>query len=336
MFSVWGFLVPDLRGVDLKYSFREALPFLGLFLIFPLSDAIKARGACYYLDFCNKCLTIVGFLVISVWIMATYFNLQYYAYGLKIAYQVVSTEDSKFYIGPIHDGSFRVMWITTMLFPFFLVYKSLKKFKMGWTLFYLIAIYATGTRAFLYVSLLSISLLLLRHNKLAFFLSVSGLILTAPLWLALTDGVRVFTIAGDLGPESVRYQQFVSLAKLFLDFPFIGAGFGASVDVSAGEVGAYSYELTYLALLAKLGLVGFFGLVIFGLVIITLAFKTYPGRKMEVFMISCSFILITATNPYLINFVGMTLLSFLIALAFWRQKKRNTPSSWYGTPNSLA
>lgn len=320
--SVWGLFIPTLRGIDLTYSVAESLPLLGLLLVFPLVQAFNQRGVRRYLDFINLCMAIVSLVIIAVWIPATYLDSPEYALGLKLFYMIVSGDDFGTYIGPMPDGSFRVMWITCLLLPFLLMYKNIHSFSLGWSVFYILTIYATGTRSFLYAALFILAILILRHQRIVFALLAPVAIIVILLGAQMLEGIRLFEVASEFDSDSARFEQFFSLLRLFSDYPFIGAGFGAHADVLRSDVTPYSYELTYVALLAKLGSVGFISLLILLIFLVYLALHRFRGKGFEILAITFAFLFITSTNPYLINFVGISILSVLIAIVFYQDKLR--------------
>lgn len=311
---VWGVFIPTLHGIDLTYSIAESLPLLGLLLVFPLVQAFNQRGVSRYLDFINLCMAIVSFIIIVVWILANYLDSPEYAFGLKLFYMIVSGDDFGTYIGPMPDGSFRVMWITCLLLPFLLMYKNIHSFSLGWSFFYILTIYATGTRSFLYAALFILSIFLFRHQKILFALLALVAIIVMLVGTQMLEGIRLFEVASDFDSDSPRFDQFFSLIRLFFDYPFIGAGFGAHADVLRSDVAPYSYELTYVALLAKLGILGFIGLLVFLFFLVYKALHRFRAKSLEILVITFVFLFITSTNPYLINFVGITILSVLIAM----------------------
>lgn len=313
---VWGGLLPGLRGVDASYAVAESSPLIGLFLALPMAQAMRDYGARRYLDFICICLAILCIVIVSVWFLANYMNAPVYALGLKLFYMVVSGDDFGTYIGPMPDGSFRVMWVTCLLLPFVLFYKNLTSFKAGWTLLLLLAIYATGTRSFLYASFLIVAMSVWRHRPWVFLMSLPLVLVGVVSSAHMLDGIRVFDVLSEFESESARFEQFFSLMRLFADYPVLGAGFGAQADILRSETAPYSYELTYVALLSKVGVVGILGFGVGVVYLMQAAFRRFPAKRIEVVVFVLSLLFITSTNPYLINFVGISLLSFSIAVVF--------------------
>jgi len=138
----------------------------------------------------------------------------------------------------------------------------------------------------------------------------------------LLEGIRLFEVASEFDSDSARFEQFFSLLRLFSDYPFLGAGFGAHADVLRSDVTPYSYELTYVALLAKLGSLGFISLVILLFFLVSIALHRFRGKSFEIIAITFTFLFVTSTNPYLINFVGIAIVSVLIAIVFYQDNLR--------------
>lgn len=325
---VWGLLVPSLRGVNLTYSIAEASPLLGLTLALPLMQAFKKNGVSYYLDFINWSIALLSFIIIFVWILANFFDSPEYAFGLKQFYLFVSGDDFGMYIGPMPDGSFRVMWITCLLLPFLLIYKNIDSFRLGWSLYYIAVIYATGTRSFLYVALLIFTISLYRHRRTLFTLALPIVITFLFVGAHTLEGIRLFELASEFDSESPRFEQFFSLLRMLSDFPIMGSGFGSQADILRSDVAPFSYELTYVALLAKVGGLGFIGFLTLLFFLVKITVHSFPKKKVEILLILFSLLFITSTNPYLINSVGITTVSFLIAVIFYQEwlGRNNRPS----------
>jgi O-Antigen ligase len=315
---MWGLLIPTIRGVDLAYSIAESSPLLGLLLVYPLVQSFKKNGLNYYLDYINWIMAVVSFVIIVVWFLANLFESPEYALGLKLFFIFISGDDFGAYIGPMPDGSFRVMWITCLILPFLLIYKNFNSFRLGWSIFYLVAIYATGTRSFLYAAFIILFILLFRHRRMLFALVFPFTITVMLFGVQFVEGIRLFEIASEFDSEGPRFEQFFSLLRLFADNPIMGAGFGGQADILRSDVAPYSYELTYVALLAKLGSLGFIGFITILVFWAYLAIHRFPEKNIEIFLIIFTFLFITSTNPYLLNSVGITLVSFFIAVIFYQ------------------
>lgn len=320
---LWGFLVPVMHNTDLNYALAEAFPLVWLLLALPLAPTIRNYGINIYLEFANLCISVIALLVIVAWVMATFFNYELFALSIKLFYLSASGDDFGTYIGPMPDGSFRVMWITCLFFPFMFAYKNFNGIKYGWSTLYLLAIYASGTRSFLYVTLFMLSASIIRKNRyLAIFLAIAT-IGSLAYSIEAFENIRLFEVASELDPDSPRNAQFHSLLRLFSEHPIFGSGFGAQADVIRSKDTPYSYELTYVAMLAKMGMVGFILIATAITVIVYRAIQRYRSKTFEVIVLAGSFFFITATNPYLMNSFGMTILSFMLAIIYSQNRSRS-------------
>lgn len=325
--ALWGILIPILKGTYFAYSVAEFVPLIGLLLVFPFAQAIREEGAQRYLEFANRCIALVAAIVILAWALATFFGSMEFAFGLKLLYLGLSGDDFGTYIGPMPDGSFRVMWITCLFFPFMLAYKNLSGLRLGWTAFYLVAIFATGTRSFLYASLFIVALPMIKRRPQTAAILTPIILIALLASSQLFEGVRLFQVASDLDSSSPRSEQFFSLLRLYADHPVIGAGFGAHADVIRSDDAPFSYELTYVALLAKLGTVGSVLAALVAATTLAKAFHVFRGKGVEITMLAVSFFFITATNPYLLNSIGITTLSFMLATVYaTAMPRRDGPS----------
>jgi O-antigen ligase len=135
------------------------------------------------------------------------------------------------YIGPMPDGTFRVMLINFILFPIMLCYYNWKKTNFAWSAFYMVAIFATGTRAFLLAGALILGVSLIRKRPLLGISAAAAVALAALIYVGDLQRLRVFELSSELTSTSARYLQFFSLTELFWEHPIFGAGFGASAVV---------------------------------------------------------------------------------------------------------
>jgi hypothetical protein len=311
----WGLLVPAARGTPLAYAVADFAPFLYLLLVLPIVLASREKGLAPYVDFANWCIAIVAAMVIVAWGLATFLGSPEFALLLRLFFLEASGRDFGMYIGPMPDGSFRVMWITCLFFPFMMAYKNLDGIRYGWSAFYLLACFASGTRSFLYASLFMLGISLVRHTP-AWAIRLAPLLIVGFIAASqIFPDVRILQFASDLESGSRRGDQLFSLLRLFGENPLLGAGFGANAETIRLEP-EVNYELTYVALLAKVGLVGFLLLGFAAAASVFRVMSEYRGRIPEIALFVVSFVFITSTNPYLLNVVGLTLLSAMLAVVY--------------------
>ena len=313
---VWGGVVPLFRGVDLSQSLAEILPLSVFFLIIPVLDSLHLKGTQLYLKVANYCVAAVATVVIVAWVSATFFMSPSFALFVKLFFWGVTGNDLGYFIGPMPDGSYRVMWISCIFFPLMIAYKNFDKINFKWTAFYLTAIYASGTRAFLYASFFLICYSYIRqYKKNIWYFLPSTFCLVAIIFFTsdFFNEIRLFNVSSEFDSDSARGEQLLSLLNLFSENLFFGAGFGSHAEVIRSIDAPYSYELTYIALLAKLGVLGS-GLVIVILTMMACKALLRPLPNMgQCLVIAIAFLFITSTNPYLLNLVGVTVTVFMVA-----------------------
>lgn len=108
---------------------------------------------------------------------------------------------------------------------------------------------------------------------------------------------------------SARVEQFYPLFNGWMESPFIGSGHGASTpDSIRSEKHTWAYELTYLALLFQIGLVGSFiyaSALVWMYVTSIRVVRSRPDAAMMLLPLltglTC-FLIANATNPYLVKF----------------------------------
>jgi hypothetical protein len=311
----WCVLIPMTQGRHVELAIVEGVPLIILFITLPFWQAFEHEGISKYLNFANRCMAVVAFTVIVAWVSATFFQDYKIPLSLIQYFKTISGSDFGIYIGPMPDGSYRVMWITCIFMPFILLVKNIPHIKFGWTVYYMIAIYATGTRSFFYASILSLCSIFFIKLKNLLFLLLTIIFVLVLFKFNFLDHIRIFEIASEFESDSPRLEQFFSLARLFLENPMFGTGFGGSSDLIRSDDAPFSYELTYVALLAKMGILGIGIILVLCLIFFNIALNRFH-QKMYVVLIAFCFIFITSTNPYLLNYFGISILSIFLAATF--------------------
>jgi hypothetical protein len=142
--------------------------------------------------------------------------------------------------------------------------------------------------------------------------------------------VASFQVQTDYG-AIVRVEQFFALWRGWLESPLIGAGLGSVAEGSIRSVYyPWQYELFYLSLLFHTGIIGviiYSGAVIW---IYRMGFKMIcSGENLGLYMLpilvgTSSFLIASATNPYLGTFSGLWPIYLPIALInVWLLMRRN-------------
>lgn len=138
--------------------------------------------------------------------------------------------------------------------------------------------------------------------------------------------LSAFDFNNDLS-NSIRSEQARYLIDEFLNYPILGKGFGATLDsgyTRSAEI-PYSFELSYLELLYKLGLFGF-AIFLACLLMFFFVVKSTSDLKFRKILIASLlvFFFISFSNPYIVSSLGMFLLSILYAYSRSNHNKEAT------------
>jgi hypothetical protein len=113
---IWGGIVPLTNGVDLKMSMAEIQPLIGLLLILPLYYLFQHDGPELYLNAIKLCAFVMASVVIFVWAATNIFGSFSTGMALRDFYIGLNDNLTGVYIGPLPDGTFRVMLINFIIF----------------------------------------------------------------------------------------------------------------------------------------------------------------------------------------------------------------------------
>ncbi|BHH85107.1 hypothetical protein [Desulforhopalus sp. 52FAK] len=161
--------------------------------------------------------------------------------------------------------------------------------------------------------------LALRFTGLA-SLTVVGIITFLGLDSAALLEEFVSAFQGQEASSGARFHQAAALWDAFIKSPLIGHGFGSTTDVIRSHDTPWAYELSYLALLMNVGLVGFlvYSIAVFWVVLkgIRLSRKNIEFAKLFLPLNTalCAFLIINATNPYLGKFDYLWIIFLPVAL----------------------
>lgn len=250
-----------------------------------------------------------------------------------------------------YDGhiAYRVYSLTTVMygFTFILSYilvnrSELQGFKRVfiYTLLVFIVIAALGSarRAFWLVMLLGpfVALFFLQASyfrlnltrflslifKIFFVFLIFVPILILILKLDLNTLLELFVSAFSSQESStgLRFLQAESLWSKFIQSPLIGHGLGSAADVVRSSEQPWAYELSYLALLMNVGVIGFivYAAAVLWIIVkgIKISRKDSAFAKLFVPLVSalCTFLIMNATNPYLGKFDYLWVIFLPLAL----------------------
>ena len=308
-FLVWtALLLPVLSSGSLNYALSEARSLAWVLLIIPVMSCLRSGSWSYLLRRLFPFVIVVSIVIDFVYVAAIFGN-ESYGFAVRVllgqfALTAGSVTDNIF-IGPVSDGSFRVMWIFSIILPFYLFWAvdNLSSYLRAIALLILgVAIIASGSRALIGVAIVMGLTQMSASSRIALIFggSFAGILSVFYLFPSLFD-LRIFSLVEDFTAGSARGDQATALFAEFLEAPLLGRGFGFYSDEMIRNTAApYSYEYTYLSLLTK---IGFLGLLWLGLMI-GILLKTTGASKQRMILL-LGFFLITATNPYLWTLLGV-------------------------------
>ncbi len=329
--TLWIVLIPAIRsaqslGDAVQEGFPLALLFGGVLTHAYYRDNPLAWARVRHTA--GLSLGVVAILAIIVWVFGALIvdDPVLVALGF-LNYFTLGNEnfEPSVYVQQMPDGFFRVMWITSTVLPVGLLY-SLARRQVGASLLFSAALFVSYTRALWLCAAIGILWMVLRYLAAGFrfrvnFALVSVLLLAlvavagADLARGSEDSVlsraanRLVTTFTDES-ASDRVDQVAPLIDTWLSAPVLGLGMGSTAAISRSDVAPYLYELTYLALLMKMGVVGVFLLTAI-IAALMVRGAAHGARVAHIEASVVAFLLACSTNPYLLNLVGLSLLVFL-------------------------
>ncbi|MDA1082551.1 MAG: hypothetical protein O2973_12950 [Gemmatimonadetes bacterium] len=311
---VWGFVVPISTGGSLDAAFQDSRPLLASVVVGAASCAVRYFGL-------GRLLTIVAWIsvvptvaICSSWTWQTAFGDGSPAEWLTLWLRGSEEWRSGVYIGPMPGGSYRVMWVFVMFLPFVVLSRTYSRWFFMWVALTGYAAACSGTRAIMVAWGVSLACVVVLRWGFRGIVASAAVAAIGVCSYAEIEGFRGLSFA-DLSDENdPRRLQASALLEAWAAAPLIGHGFGSAVNVVRSDTAPFSYELTYLALLCKVGVIGA-AMIVTGAV--GLATKCARLTRTQQALAATSagcFLLITATNPYLLNLFGIWLASLLVAV----------------------
>lgn len=229
-------------------------------------------------------------------------------------------------------GGYRIFWTSSIFLLagiyFLLAYRPEKR-RLGWwvtLLLLLFAMWTTQIRAFIGAfAIFAMTWTALRVMVRLRMLQWPRALVLA-FWMASVLAVSVAIHPGTLeaiglerekGSDSERLEQAAPLLDQFLTRPVLGSGFGSYASgVVRSDDAPFSYELTFYALLMKLGIVGTLLLgTIFAMALRCVQAEQLAQTNPSAFVFWTAFTtglwFSGATNPMVTNFVGMGVIVLL-------------------------
>ena len=345
--AVWATLIPAAHTTDVALAWTEFRPILvllapSLALIACASTTQLARVVAT-MRVLVRSATVLAVVQIVIWVIGSIYRQFQAATALLLARAFPGTADF-LYVGPMPDGFFRVFWVNSIWLPvaFFLVPLVVRRVSMAaGSVRFCSRGCSSHTRAVSGSAHWSGEWSHSRPRSTgAMWCDNSGA--SRPAWPPLASSepsrsrrrVKLIGPFSDLRPRlrrparqpDERVLQIAPLVRVWETAPLVGVGYGGYArDYVRAETAPFSYENTPYAMLAKLGLIGLSGtLAALGYcgVYAWRVRRDFPNHAPQFLGAYVSFLLATMTNPMLLNFVGMTVLSCL--LLQWAQLRSDS------------
>jgi hypothetical protein len=337
-FSIWVVALPRIYGFELTDSLADATPWLALLVlvIWPW-DAWPLRAQ--WLKFC-KYLTVLSVMLAAIHILvwALLVSGVITSAMLAIATQVLQVGggddggDSFIKIAATGTGQFRVYWSSSVFLLcglYLLMTYRPERRKLTWSLALLLILFALWTtqiRAFLAAAVLFLLLGWAIRVAARMFGPLNAKALALGAWVIGVLGVSIAInpeVLGSTGlqrgeSDAERLTQAVAIVDRVVVHPWLGTGFGSyATSVMRSDDAPFSYELVFYALLMKVGVAGVVVLLMMLFCMLSIAriedlSRSDLKRFSSWVAFTTGFWFAGATNPLVLNFVGMGILVVLV------------------------
>jgi len=348
--TMWIGFLPALYNRNLNVAFKDGGSVLMLLLYFPLAHLVRTGGILW--EPLKRAFVGLVFIVASthviLWVIVYLFPHLDLTMRIAVINFFNTTQslaaNQLIYVGPMPDGFFRVMWISSlyMIPAIFIVLRipSKKVIHQIFLVTFVIAIYFSYTRSFwlgLTTGILLLGFLRLLHflrsGRVSFRSNTLPIVFILLVIIAiliflknpfLIIGLeRIQSIFGTEEFMSIRFEQIGALIDGWAESPLMGNGFGAHAKVIRNWDAPYSYDLTDL--LMKLGIAGLSFYFLTGFAIYFIACRVAIETKGSDWLanwlaIWIAFLIPCMTNPYFFTFVGMSIVLFLLLELAAREK----------------
>ncbi|MGH9876182.1 MAG: O-antigen ligase family protein [Nitrososphaerales archaeon] len=316
----WGILLPAFGGTDIQYAKSDIAPLLPLLVCPLLVDSPKWRQIELARTVCTAALAIVAGGLLLFTLLAFLYQSEMLAFLTAIPRLVFvsSEEPGTFFVTPadwyvrFYTSTMGLLLVGLRHAHMEFVFRRKRKYLLL-AVFFLASIFSTSTRGLLlgvlvyfifWYVLKSVRMDAWRFVRLASVCIGGSYLLTLTLLpLFAPEFLQYLGIGRNISDEE-RFELAISLFDYFGQAPLLGHGFGFSGAVNRSEATPYSYELSNLALLSKVGIAGV--LLIQLMLSKSIALAISPASKvtnaersrlLSLLALTCACVVTSATNP---------------------------------------
>jgi hypothetical protein len=270
--AVWGLLLPALNGTPFKYALADVATVASLPLCLFVAESANRRAVSLARSVCFGAVLLLAVCFLAVALFARLNEAATMAFLMSIPglLHIEGQAAGVFFITPA-EGGVRVYTSTMGLILVGIHHANTAErsrpalSRLVLVAFFVLAVAATATRGLALAILIYFScyylfrrqefsssqfpLYSLRLLGIGFALSFGLLLLLNPAFLQALGVGRSIS-------DDIRADLLKSLLDSFLRSPAVGHGFGYVGAMFRSETAPYSYELSNLALLTKVGVIG--------------------------------------------------------------------------------
>jgi hypothetical protein len=327
--AVWGLLLPALNGTPLKYALADVAPVASLPLCLFVAESAKGRALSVARSVCFGAVVLLAGCLFAVTLFAKLNEAATMAFLMSVPglLHIEGQAAGVFFITPAEGGA-RVYTSTMGLILVGIHHANIAGrsrsalSRLVLIALFVLAVAATATRGLaLAIFVYFLCFYLLRRQEfsspnfplyslrllgIGFVLSFGMLLLLNPAFLQALGLGRPIS-------DDIRADLLSSLLDSFLRSPAAGHGFGYVGAILRSETAPYSYELSNLALLTKVGVIGISVLTFMWGCYASLFFAEVCSRRQVetagLLALCIGAMMATATNPH---FSGAQLTCFFV------------------------
>ncbi len=313
---LWGWIIPMIFETKINYSLSDSMLFYGILFLIPIyeyiSNYISWDDAKIFIFRIIKIFALIHILLISLYYLFEYNNDK-----IKLINSILEGGEESINIG--YRPDFGVL-SGSSIFLFLGLYLALtvKKSYLNILIIFL-AILSTGTRSLGIGAVLLIIFYYFKGSiQIKSKIFLPGFIIcmiSMSVVLVITIKYKLLNSSFLSRPDSDDYRvdQISGIIEKIINNPFFGIGFGGHTDFISNESTPYSYELSILALMMKLGIIGiiFLSTIFYKFLYINHNLLNYKSKDNVFWFLTLVIIVFMAnTNPYLFSFLGFYLIAF--------------------------
>jgi hypothetical protein len=323
--TVWGLLLPALNGTPLKYALADVAPVASLPLCLFVAESANRRALSVARSVCFGAVLLLAVCILAVALSTRLNEAATMAFLMSVSglLHIEGQAAGVFFVNGVRVYTSTMGLILVGIHHANIVGRSRPaSSRLVWIALFASAVAATETRGLaLAILVYFLCFYVLRRQEFSsphfplysLRLLGSGFVLSFGLLLLLSPAFLQALGLGRPISDDIRADLLSSLVDSFLRSPATGHGFGYVGAMLRSETAPYSYELSNLTLLTKVGVIGISVLTFMWGCYAALFFAEVCSRRQletaGLLALCIGAMMATATNPH---FSGAQLTCFFI------------------------